>query len=287
MTICIAVSVQDGIVFAADSAATMISTDASGNSVATNVYRHGNKVFNLFKGLPICAMTAGMASIGNAGIHTLAKDLRKKLRNSPPYTIDPTSYTIGEVAKNARSFLYDDSYLKCPQVPAPHSLEFWIGGFSAGADIPELWKVAIINGNSDQPVRLNQILPPSSAYGIWWGGAGEPIQRLLVGFDQELENALSSAGMPKPDMVTLMGIIKSKSGRYLSDPRMPIQDAIDLAQYLVDTAKGYYRFLQGADVVGGDTDVAVVTRHERFKWVKRKHFYPQHLNIMETDHDHG
>jgi hypothetical protein len=26
-------------------------------------------------------------------------------------------------------------------------------------------------------------------------------------------------------------------------------------------------------VVGGDTDVAVVTRHERFKWVKRKHLY--------------
>jgi hypothetical protein len=37
-----------------------------------NVYRHGNKVFNLCRGLPICAMTAGMGSIGRAPIHALA-----------------------------------------------------------------------------------------------------------------------------------------------------------------------------------------------------------------------
>ena len=81
-------------------------------------------------------------------------------------------------------------------------------------------------------------------------------------------------------------MVRASSERYLYDPRMPIQDAIDLAQYLVDVAKGFSRFLPGADTVGGDTDVAVVTRHERFKWIKRKHFYPVNLNT-ETDHDDG
>jgi hypothetical protein len=110
---------------------------------------------------------------------------------------------------------------------------------------------------------------------------------LLVGFDQQLEIALIQAGMSQPDVAQLLGMVLTKSVRYLHDPRMPIQDAIDLAQYLVDATKGYYRFLPGADIVGGDTDIAVVTRHERFKWVKRKHFYPQHLNLMDIDHDHG
>ncbi|PPD15135.1 MAG: hypothetical protein CTY25_07615 [Methylobacterium sp.] len=65
---------------------------------------------------------------------------------------------------------------------------------------------------------------------------------------------------------------------------MPIQDAIELADFLVDVTKRYFRFKPGADTVGGDTDIAVVTRYERFKWIKRKHFYPAELNPRETGH---
>ena len=65
---------------------------------------------------------------------------------------------------------------------------------------------------------------------------------------------------------------------------MPVQDAIDLADFLVDLAKGYSAFLPGANVVGGDTDIATVTKHEGFKWIRRKHYYPAHLNPRETDH---
>ncbi|SDA24999.1 hypothetical protein SAMN02799622_03530 [Methylobacterium sp. UNC378MF] len=67
-------------------------------------------------------------------------------------------------------------------------------------------------------------------------------------------------------------------------PTMPVRDAIDLADFLVETTKRYFRFLPGADIVGGDTDVAVVTRYEGFKWIRRKHFYPASLNPLETDH---
>ena len=68
-------------------------------------------------------------------------------------------------------------------------------------------------------------------------------------------------------------------------PTMPVQDAIELAElFLTETTKSFYRFLPGADIVGGDTDIAVVTRHEGFKWIKRKHYYPAELNPLETDH---
>lgn len=59
---------------------------------------------------------------------------------------------------------------------------------------------------------------------------------------------------------------------------MPVQDAIDLADFLVDVTKGWIRFLPGLEVVGGDTDICTVTKHEGFKWVRRKHFYPAELN---------
>ena len=68
MTVCVAVCVHDGIVFAADSAVSLVA-NVDGQLAITNVYRHGNKVFNLCKGLPICAMTCGVGNIGHAAIH--------------------------------------------------------------------------------------------------------------------------------------------------------------------------------------------------------------------------
>jgi hypothetical protein len=41
------------------------------------------------------------------------------------------------------------------------------------------------------------------------------------------------------------------------------------------------RFMPGHDTVGGETDMAVVTKHEGFKWVQRKHYYPLELNQVE------
>jgi hypothetical protein len=160
---------------------------------------------------------------------------------------------------------------------------FGIGGYSAASDMPELWKVTIVNSQCEPPGLLNA---PGQT-GLYWGGVGEPIQRLAVGFDQSLEQILVEAGMDVAEIPKLLGMARARSERQFVDPRMPIQDAIDLAEYLANMAKGYVRFLPGAEIVGGDVDFAVVTRHERFKWIKRKHFYPAHLNPKETDHDHG
>ena len=65
MTVCVAVRVNDSMVFAADSASTLEARKPSGESVIVNVYRHGDKIFNLYKGLPVVAMTCGMGHIGD------------------------------------------------------------------------------------------------------------------------------------------------------------------------------------------------------------------------------
>ena len=59
---------------------------------------------------------------------------------------------------------------------------------------------------------------------------------------------------------------------------MPIQDAVDLATFLVDFTKAVVRFSPGAPIVGGKTEVAAITKHESFKWVSRKHYYDATLN---------
>ena len=65
---------------------------------------------------------------------------------------------------------------------------------------------------------------------------------------------------------------------------MPTVDAIELARFLAETTKQFVRFLPGSNSVGGNIDIATVTKHENFKWVARKHFYAPALNPLETDH---
>ena len=61
---------------------------------------------------------------------------------------------------------------------------------------------------------------------------------------------------------------------------MPIQDAISLAKSLVDTTIGFvkYSFNRPVKTVGGPVEIATITKHERFKWVDRKHYFLPSLN---------
>jgi hypothetical protein len=65
----------------------------------------------------------------------------------------------------------------------------------------------------------------------------------------------------------------------LSVPAMPIQDAIDLARFLVETTIGFIRFAVFLPKsVGGAVEIAAITKHEGFRWVQRKTVYPVDLN---------
>jgi hypothetical protein len=59
----------------------------------------------------------------------------------------------------------------------------------------------------------------------------------------------------------------------------PVQDAIDLARFMVETTIGFTRFaVNRTKSVGGPVEIAAITKHEGFKWVQRKHFFPLDLN---------
>ena len=61
---------------------------------------------------------------------------------------------------------------------------------------------------------------------------------------------------------------------------MPIQDAIDLASYLVDVTIGFTKFSikKQPKTVGGSIEIAAITKHDGFRWIQRQQFYPASLN---------
>ena len=267
MTVCVAIKVHDCIVFAADSAVSVTATLPDGTPIVSNVWQHGLKVFNLHRDLPIMAMTAGMGNLGSASVNCLAKDLRLNLMEHIPS--DANDYTIEDVATRASQF-FQAEYSKINPPPAnPSSLEFWIGGYSFGAKHGEIWKLELQNGHPNPPFRLDD--PQAGEHVITWGGQVQAINRLLLGCDPQLAQFI-----PPPNRLMAQ--------TPLVDPFMPIQSAIELADFLVEMTKRYVAFMPGANGVGGDVDIATVTRHEGFKWIRRKHYYSQHLNRGANDH---
>lgn len=280
MTICVAVKVHDCIVFAADSASSLIESSLDdGRPLIANVYAHGNKVYNLKKGLPIAAMTCGMGNIGRVSISALAKDLRAMFcTNDPEWQIDHDNYTIEQVARLSRRFFFEEHYLKLEDKPnGDHEFQFWIAGNGSNETHGEIWRIRIVNGESPPP----ECLAGQSDFDILFDGQPEAINRIVNGYSQFLPQALLDIGLPEENLDSVLSHIESRTLAPLISPAMPVQDAIALADFLVETTKGYVRFLPGADTVGGDTDICVVTKHEGFKWVRRKHYFDRVLNPTE------
>ena len=282
MTVCVSVKVHDCLVFAADSASSLTGTSPTGEPTVVNVWDHGNKVFNLYKGKPIAAMTCGLGNMGAVSIGSLAKDFRRMITfgHEGP-AIDPNAYTIEEVAVRAKAFFEERYNAIDPAPPAGTGFEFWIGGYGANCDHAELWKILLTDGGLLDP---ELIADQDNDGHVAWGGQPRPITRLLLGFDYELKDRLIAAGMDQGTVDPLLQQIQEQLQTPLVHAAMPVVDAINLADFLVDLTKRYFRFLPGADIVGGATDIATVTKHEGFKWIRRKHYYPPELNPQETDH---
>lgn len=283
MSIAVIIGVHDGLVLAADSASSLtVSTEPGKITGIANIYNNANKIFNLYKGKPIGCITFGAGSIGNSSIATLIKDLRAKLsrkEDAAKLGFNPDSYTMEQVSHIVADFLSD----ACGHQSAPALLNLNIGlllgGYSTDAALGESWTVEIQNGKTAKVQRLRE---PDQA-GISWGGAAEVLQRIVLGFSPALFQVLAEvSGPPATTMeqvaAQLAPLLMTKLQAPLVFAPMPIQDAIDLAGFLVHAAVVFSRFLPGMQIVGGPIEIAAITKHEGFKWISRKHYYDYSLN---------
>ena len=245
-----------------------------------NVYDNANKIFNLCKGKSLGCITFGSGSVGNASISTLLKDLRAKL-TAQELGFDPDSYTIRQVAEILGSFVADECK-KVTDDALRHSINigFLLGGYSSGEALGESWSVEIRGGVAAAPAELRKKHEP----GISWGGMGEVLSRIVLGYSPALFQVLSKTGRgpqgpvsPEHLTKTLGPALAPLQAQIVFAP-MPIQDAIDLAEFQVYSADMYSRFTPGAQTVGGMVEIAAITKHEGFKWIARKHYYDKKIN---------
>jgi hypothetical protein len=59
---------------------------------------------------------------------------------------------------------------------------------------------------------------------------------------------------------------------------MPKQELGTLASSLIEITSLKRKVSRGQETVGGDVDVAIISKAEGFVWIKRKHYFPKDLN---------
>lgn len=265
MTVIVSVKINDGIVMAADSASTFSNSQ---------VYEHAEKIVNLVKGLPIGVMVTGDGGIGSESLTTLLKDLRKRLGDKQDSMyLDPASFTMATVAQRLHDFLFRE---KSMRLGGTANILLRICGYSAGRPLPEVWQIQLEGATSHEALEILS----EGVFGINWDGQYDALNRLILGTPTNFEQIAVDSGMQQADANNLGAAVRGKAQETLAIPTMPIQDAIDLARYLVEVAIGFTKFsiTKQPKTVGGSIEIAVITKHEGFHWVQHKHFYPAGLN---------
>ncbi|MNX64802.1 hypothetical protein D3C86_958340 [compost metagenome] len=117
-------------------------------------------------------------------------------------------------------------------------------------------------------------------------------------FLASMEDAVTSSPSPEAAAEALAGLrtafdhIHSEASEKIADFRneqfrgpiidmirfMPNQELATLAASLIDLTSLKRRVSRERETVGGDVDVAVISKSEGFVWIKRKHYFPGDLN---------
>jgi hypothetical protein len=259
MTVLVSVKINDGVVMAADSA----SSYASGM-----VYNNSRKIVNVREGLPVGAMVTGAGGIGNESIDTLLKDLRQRLTGEDPsyrqWTLDPDNYSMQDIASRLRQFLFEEKSMA-------HGASTWtklrLCGYSARRPLAEVWEVSLMGENCPAPVCIQS----EQEFGLRWDGEYEALDRLVFGLGTRFNEFSVKHGLPPQQAAEMREKIVPDLYELLFVEAMPIQDAIDLARYLVETTIGFIKYsVSRPKTVGGPIAIAAITKHEGFRWVQQR-----------------
>lgn len=255
MTIAVSLNVNAGLVLASDSASTLVGQAAGGQVGVFQIYSHAYKLFQI-SNLPIGLLTWGIGAFGETSVEELVHTFIPGEKSRSPLSVEKITKEFGEYIK----VLYDKFFKAWPNKPG---LGFVICGFSDGSARPEEYSLLF------PQVGMKRIRKPEES-GLVWNGEIEAITRLEKGFSPNLGRVFAEIGLSDDQKKKFQDLQMQYLEARLFDPTMPLQDAVDLARFLVETTIEFEKFKPGAPTCGGPIDVAIITKRDGFNWISRK-----------------
>jgi hypothetical protein len=270
MSICVVVKVPEGLVLAADSAATVegaaVTPDGKpGPAGVLKVFQTATKVLQI-RDLPLGVMTWGAGSFGARTIASLVEEFEntREIRE-----LEANALNVKAVANSFWDFMKkksDELFSAIPVNARPRS-GLAICGYSGSEFFPEEYVMVV---PTEPPVPIRTPVDNQQDFGANWYGATDAIIRFHHGRDDRLFQLLAGVGVSGP----ILEAVKARLMQELQYPvvfaAMPLGDAIAYAEFVVRITIDRFRFVIGAELCGGPIDIATITRREGFVWVKAK-----------------
>ena len=254
MTIATVIRINDGLVLATDSASA-ITEKENETSKIHQTYFNADKLFNLKEGSSVGCLTWGDGSINGISIAELTKIFEM--------TISQTDMSVKDICE-----LFIEFIEKTIADSLNVNIGFVIAGYSKiNDDVPEMYCIEVENGIVENYFELS-----NDNFSISWFGSYDFLSRFIFGIDIHAGDLLKENGFDEKEVDEMIEFTKKELAIPLGFSEMPIQDAIDLADFLVDFCKKTSRFIPGPQIIGGPTDIAIITPYEGFSWIKRKHY---------------
>lgn len=261
MSIIASIKVYDGLVLAADSMTTIIGEDvSSGIKGVVKTYEFSNKLFQ-FKSLPVGLLTYGIGNIAQRSIESLLSEFMRKYDEIRGNTSE-NEHKIENITQRLLDFLrgvYKDFFKEIPEENMP-KLGVLVGGYSPYSVFAEEWEFILPNFDEIKLVRS------TDNFGASWRGVGIPFTRLFRGIDPRAEVFLKNEGVSDDLLKKLHHSFESP----IIFDGMPVQDAVDLAEFIIETTIGLSRFEIGTPSCGGPIDIAVILPDIKFEWIQKK-----------------
>jgi len=224
-------------------------------------FEYANKVTQI-KDYPVGVMSWGLASISDRSIQSLILEFEY----SYPTLQNNNSYTVTQIADDLLAEITKRYSTGYPSGSNQPRLGLYVGGYSSGQFFSNQYSYEFPKSKAWKEVRPKK--PDGTpSFGADWFGQIDALTRLIKGYDVGALEKLIKRGADKA--IVQQWLKDNVSELPLVFDGMPIQDAVDFANYAVQLTIGRFRFGLGPPLCGGDVDIAVITP-AAFHWAQRK-----------------
>ncbi|MBA7667508.1 hypothetical protein ES703_75597 [subsurface metagenome] len=262
MSLGIVVKGPEGLVLAADSRVTLESRQQGQSPIMVN-FDNATKLLSF--GEPnisnphgyVGVVTYGQAAVGLRTANSFVPEFEEGLPGE--------RLQIDDFAKKLSDFFMLQWQAVMPSDYAGPPMTFIVAGFNDGKAYGRVYLIEI----PSNPTPIEQHGKPGE-FGITWGGQREFVDRLLRGYAPRLPELIKTALHLEPAQMS--ELTKALQPLQMSSPMqmLALQDCVNLAIFFIRTTIEAQELSVGVRGVGGEIDVATVTRRDGLHFIQRK-----------------
>lgn len=260
MSLGVLIKGPDGIVLASDSRVTLEAQKPGQPHPFSVNFDNAIKMLSFSEPHTfVGAVTYGIAGIGipPRTAHSFLPEFEVALEEKK------NRLTVLEYSEQLSNFFMHQWEAKMPK-DHKGNMAFVVGGFDEGKPYGKVFLFEIPGAPIPQERNPN-------LFGMTWGGQLQIASRLIQGYDPELLNILrNELKLTEEQVRNLIPILNQNLQFPIPYDVLPLQDCINLALLLLRTTINAQHLSVDVRGVGGDIDIAVITRTAGLKYLQKK-----------------